>query len=536
MPAVACQFVAEEGADSRALVAASVVAANRACELVADHHGGPLHATAGAWAVLCAAARMEGSAPPWAKLSIVQALCNATRHISVGRKLGGDVQLPALEAPAESRLEALAQLGQAVATQCPVSAERHLIAALREGATVDELLDVLLDFAIPRNCIDDHFFLYPVFAFRTLQAVGLEHAEIVLRPMVRYLSTVAPVGRADPAAWSESFRLGTAATDSSWEPALAPDGGMVGTRQDEGLATWLLTVETAKQHGLGLPHGYPTATAQLRLRTDGSEAAASEALGKRLADTAKVGHDRAAVFHAIPGEIASALTGGGMSVEAVLNGLSLGACRLYMASEVGNPLDVHKITGIGARRYLFERPGIPTETKAFALLLWGAGFEVTQLLSEGSEGRPSYFQNDVFDAEAVPARGAAIGAAEPALSDPAAVLDAITEMLAAARTEDEIKQSVTDGFSGKPAKDGGVLSQADWRAGKFSVVRQLVGEELPMRLWPLCWLYQERGGDRTAFFERAYQFVSPVDCSPPLSVVTKQVCRWRRTITRSCTW
>ena len=116
------------------------------------------------------------------------------------------------------------------------------------------------------------------------------------------------------------------------------------------------------------------------------------------------------------------------------------------------------------------------------------------------------------------------------------MLDAITEMLAAARTEDEIKQSVTDGFSGKPAKDGGVLSQADWRAGKFSVVRQLVGEELPMRLWPLCWLYQERGGDRTAFFERAYQFVSPVDCSPPLSVVTKQVCRWRRTISRSCTW
>ena len=35
--------------------------------------------------------------------------------------------------------------------------------------------------------LDDHYLLYAVYAFRALDAVGWEHAEVILRPPVRFL-------------------------------------------------------------------------------------------------------------------------------------------------------------------------------------------------------------------------------------------------------------------------------------------------------------------------------------------------------------
>ena len=68
-----------------------------------------------------------------------------------------------------------------------------------------------------------------------------------------------------------------------------------------------------------------------------------------------------AVFKAVPDLMASALDSG-MPVEAALDGLSLGAVRLYLRSEIANPVDVHLITGIGARRYLLEQPEVRSTT------------------------------------------------------------------------------------------------------------------------------------------------------------------------------
>ena len=42
---------------------------------------------------------------------------------------------------------------------------------------------------------DDHFTLYPVFAFHSLDLLGWELAPVVLRQVVRYLATVPPVAR-----------------------------------------------------------------------------------------------------------------------------------------------------------------------------------------------------------------------------------------------------------------------------------------------------------------------------------------------------
>ena len=49
------------------------------------------------------------------------------------------------------------------------------------------------------------------------------YAETVLRPVVRYLSTTPALGSGDPAAFSEAFRMGVAATHPSWAHLFSPD-------------------------------------------------------------------------------------------------------------------------------------------------------------------------------------------------------------------------------------------------------------------------------------------------------------------------
>ena len=57
----------------------------------------------------------------------------------------------------------------------------------------------------------------------SLEKIGWQYAETVLRPVVRYLSTTPALGSGDPAAFSEAFRTGVAATHPSWAHLFSPD-------------------------------------------------------------------------------------------------------------------------------------------------------------------------------------------------------------------------------------------------------------------------------------------------------------------------
>ena len=72
--------------DNETLMRAAVLAVNRNAELVADHHGGPLHPTAGAWAIFSAAELLNGD-EAWSGMATMQLVAIAARHIEISRKL-----------------------------------------------------------------------------------------------------------------------------------------------------------------------------------------------------------------------------------------------------------------------------------------------------------------------------------------------------------------------------------------------------------------------------------------------------------------
>src|SRR4029079_8357064 len=77
----------------------------------------------------------------------------------------------------------------------------------------------------------------------------------------------------------------------------------------------------------------------------------------------------------IPELLAHALAGG-VSLEGVGEGLSVGGSTLFLRSQTGNPMDVHINTGANTRRYLLRQPELSRRIKLQALLVWNTGPEV----------------------------------------------------------------------------------------------------------------------------------------------------------------
>ncbi len=42
--------------------------------------------------------------------------------------------------------------------------------------------------AIPKNALDDHYFLFPGYLWRGLETLGTEHLKVLFRPAVRYVA------------------------------------------------------------------------------------------------------------------------------------------------------------------------------------------------------------------------------------------------------------------------------------------------------------------------------------------------------------
>ena len=342
-----------EGADPGDLLAAAGLAVSCSTELPPGHHGGPVHPVSGLYAAGALAARLDGDQ---ALLPTVQSVALANKHIHTTYM--GPGAMPVLDITSlrgESKETLLRGLADALSTRRSALAEHHLLALL-EVASRGEILEVLLQVALPRNCLDDHYFLYPIFAYRGLDEIGWAHAAVLLRPPVRYLARHPELDYAEE--YHHFYEEGV---------KIYKDPGFF----DRG----------AERRGFKLD--------QLALESDTDESESIEKLAHSIGSISKMPEVTELLFEAFSA---------GMSLHGAGEALSIGGARLFLRSHTGNPFDVHIHTGINARRYLLGIEDVSVRAKALGLLSWPSGVEVRYLdetLKWTLDENPDHFDDDV---------------------------------------------------------------------------------------------------------------------------------------------
>ena len=324
-----------EGQDIDELLTASALAVTRSSDLPPGHHGGPLHPVAGLYPIWQLVKRLEGEDKFLPVLQHV-ALSNKHVHDPVTAPFSL-LEFEALDAEggSQSKAEYLAGDGQGemakgagiegakeaflkAVSRGETNKADHLFLWMWDNMPASEVFDLLMNVAIPKNGLDDHYFMYPATAWRALETfIDKQYLKVLMRPVVRYVTRF-PTTRSYP----EIDRL-------------------------------------IEEHNL--------LGRILRQRTGDDETAAIGKLGEAIRACDE--------FNEIPKMMAQALVDG-LSLEGAGEALSIGAAGLFMRSLTGNPMDVHLHTGANLRRYLLKLEGVSLKNKLLALLSWHTGPEV----------------------------------------------------------------------------------------------------------------------------------------------------------------
>jgi hypothetical protein len=301
------------GTPVRDMLLAAALAVVRSSDLPPGHHGGPLHPLAGLHAVRHIAARLPGE---YARLPVIQNVAVANKHIH-SPAMGPFILPEAQPVSEQESVEATLESFRAAASRGVYHACDHYYLYLLERLSPIQVLEHLLHVAIPKNQIDDHYFLFPVFTWRALEYLGWQYAKYIGRAPVRYVTRPTM-----PASLDEVDAL---------------------------IATFGLLERN------------------IRAATGDDETAAITALADEIGRCSK--------FSEVPGILARGLADG-LSLEGAGEALSVGGSTLFLRSQTGNPMDVHINTGANTRRYLLRQPELSLRTKLRALLVWHTGPEV----------------------------------------------------------------------------------------------------------------------------------------------------------------
>lgn len=323
------------GVPVKTMLTASVLAVVRSSDLPPGHHGGPLHPMAGLYAVAKLSERLEGEDR---FLPVLQHVALSNKHIhdpvtspfslldfTPLDAAGGAVTQAEYLAGDGTGKASIAHGAEATKAAFLVACNRgesnkadHLFQWLWQNVPKMEAFDLLLSVAIPKNALDDHYFIFPAFTWRAMdQIIGQEYLSTLMRPSVRYTARF-------PA------------------PRIMPD------------------IE-------GLIEKHQLLSRVMRQRSGDDETAKIGALGEGIGQCAD--------YNAIPVMIAEALADG-LSLEGAGEALSIGAAGLFLRSLTGNPMDVHLHTSANLRRYLLRLDGISPRNKLMLLLTWQMGPEV----------------------------------------------------------------------------------------------------------------------------------------------------------------
>lgn len=301
-----------EGVSVKTMLTASALAVTRSSDLPPGHHGGPLHPLVGLHAVRHIVERVPGD---MRFLPVLQHVGLTNKHIHHPGM--GPYALPDFEPVDAGGVEATKQAFVDAVERGVYNAADHYFLWLWQTIPPVEALDLLLTVAIPKNVLDDHYFVFPVFTWRALEWLGREYTSILMRPVVRYVT-----------------RFPT--------PPAIPE------------------IE-------GLLEEYKLLERPLRPQTGADETGAIGQLGEAIGECD--------VYAEIPKMLAKGLADG-LSLEGAGEALSIGAAGLFLRSLTGNPMDVHLHTGVNLRRYLLQLDGLSLRNKLSALLLWHSGPEV----------------------------------------------------------------------------------------------------------------------------------------------------------------
>jgi hypothetical protein len=301
------------GVSPQTMLTASALAVTRSSDLPPGHHGGPLHPLAGLYAVSKIVARLEGEE---SFLPVLQHVALANKHVH--DPVTSPYTLLDFEPMDAGGVEATKAAFLTAVKRGESNKADHLFLWLWDNIPAIEGLDLLLSVVIPKNTLDDHYFIFPSYLYRGLQAMDrMDLLPTLMRPAVRYSARYP-------------------------NPPAVP-------------STEALIKE------------YKLMTAVTRMKTGDDENDAVGALGTAIG--------QCDVYDEIPVLIAKAL-GDGLSLEGAGEAMSIGAAGLFLRSLTGNPMDVHLHTTANLRRYLLSLEGISLRNKLMILLLWHTGPEV----------------------------------------------------------------------------------------------------------------------------------------------------------------
>ena len=145
-----------DGVPTEAMLTASALAVTRSSDLPPGHHGGPLHPLAGLYAISNLVGRLEGEDK---FLPVVQHVALSNKHVNAPET--SPYQL--LEfAPLnfESFEKAKAAFLLACSRGESLKAD-HIYQWIWDNAEPIEAFDLLMSIAIPKNNVDDHYFVFP---------------------------------------------------------------------------------------------------------------------------------------------------------------------------------------------------------------------------------------------------------------------------------------------------------------------------------------------------------------------------------------
>ena len=323
-----------EGIDTKTMLTASALAVVRSSDLPPGHHGGPLHPLAGLHAICNLVDRLPAEDKA---LPVLQHVALSNKHINdpvtspfsllefapldpSGAQVSRTADLANDGSGDETTAEGIEAAKEAFLKACSRGESNkadHIFLWLWDHVPAMEAFDLLMSVALPKNALDDHYFLFPGYLWRALETLGREHLKVLFRPAVRYVARF-PAQRLVPEA-----------------DALIEEHNLLGR--------------------------------VLRQRTGDDETAAIGELGEGIRGCKR--------YDEIPKLIAQALANG-LSLEGAGEALSIGAAGLFLRSLTGNPMDVHLHTSANLRRYLLRLDGFSMKNKLLTLLLWHTGPEV----------------------------------------------------------------------------------------------------------------------------------------------------------------